>query len=178
MLPTAIATDRGGAEIDGAKAVIAVTPHMEVPAVRRRVVGRSMPSFAPNQGMKSMPAVREVRTTGIPVRPVVRRSVKESFAATHTIPVWRTAFVDTCTPGFTDEGRFTVLDIPKPRRIDRGIPDIGIDDREVRIVDDVKPANITEEDRARPGSGVVGGGGEEERVLVSMFMCWIGKMVE
>jgi len=67
---------------------------------------------------------------------------------------------------------------PKPRRIDRGIPDIGIDDREVRIVDDVKPANITEEDRARPGSGVVGGGGEEERVLVSMFMCWIGKMVE
>jgi hypothetical protein len=34
--------------------------------------------------MKSMPAVTEERTTGMPVAPVERSSVKESLAATHT----------------------------------------------------------------------------------------------
>mmetsp|Transcript_30521 Transcript_30521/g.46825 ORF Transcript_30521/g.46825 Transcript_30521/m.46825 type:complete len:96 (-) Transcript_30521:562-849(-) len=86
VLATATATSRFDALIAGDRAVIAVTPQIDVPAVNKRDISFGNPASLPANGMKVSPAPTDARTTGIPVDPVVNNSKKESLAATATMP--------------------------------------------------------------------------------------------
>lgn len=107
VLATATATSRFSASIAGARAVMAVTPQMDVPAVRRRDILRGRPAKFPMIGIEMRPAETAPRTTGMPEEPVVRSSKKESLAATQTMPPWRMVLVAKVRPGFTEAGSST-----------------------------------------------------------------------
>lgn len=99
VFATATAVARLEALMAGASAVIAVTPQIDVPAVRRAVMSRGKPAMRPASGIKSKPALTDASTTGIPLDPIESSSKKESLAATATIPPWRIFFVENVIPG-------------------------------------------------------------------------------
>ena len=84
----------------GAKAVMAVTPQREVPAVNKSVIFcDGKPAIRPAMGKNTNPAPTADTTTGIELQPVVRISPKLSLAATQTMPVCSTVFVAMVIPG-------------------------------------------------------------------------------
>jgi hypothetical protein len=70
----------------GANAVMAVTPQMDVPAVKSKDISLGRPAQCPYMGMSVNPAPTEASTMGNPADPVVTSSTKDSLAATATMP--------------------------------------------------------------------------------------------
>lgn len=85
--------------IAGARAVMAVTPQMLVPAAVRLPSRAGRPRRALIHRTDPRPAVMEQSTTGMPTTPSLATSRALSLAPTHTMPAWRTAFVATLRPG-------------------------------------------------------------------------------
>ena len=107
VFATATATSLFSASMAGARAVMAVTPQILVPAVRSKDILRGRPASVPIIGMVTRPAPTAPRTTGMPEDPVERSSKNDSFAATQTIPVWSTVLVAKVRPGLTLSGSGT-----------------------------------------------------------------------
>jgi hypothetical protein len=83
----------------GASAVIAVTPQMDVPALKRSDMEGGNPAHRPARGKNNNPAPTEETTTGIPTDPADKRSKKLSFAATQTMPPCNIILVEYTMPG-------------------------------------------------------------------------------
>ena len=100
VLATATAMSRFDALIAGAKAVMAVTPQMDVPAVKRYPnSGETVLLRELSHGMTTNPAPTDATTTGKHVAVVVHTCHTLSLAATQTMPVCRMLLVAKVVPG-------------------------------------------------------------------------------
>ena len=70
----------------GDRALIAVTPQIEVPQAMRVLILCGSPSLFPSQGTKMRPEAMLVATAGNPMTPVDTKSAALSLAPTHTMP--------------------------------------------------------------------------------------------
>ena len=87
MFATATAISRLDALIAGAKAVMAVTPQMDVPEVKSSDISKGSPATLLAMGMYNMPAPTADITTGNEEAPAFTNSKNDNRAATATIPV-------------------------------------------------------------------------------------------
>ena len=124
-LATASPTSRSFALIAGARAVMAVTPQMLVPAATRDPSFADSPNRSARSGTNVNPAPMEVTTTGMPAAPSLATSTNDSLAPTHTMPALRAVTVHAFKPGRSDSGSVTVLLIAMPSRMETGMPLTG-----------------------------------------------------
>ena len=87
MFATATAISRLDALIAGAKAVMALTPQIDVPAVKSSDISKGSPATLLAMGMYNMPAPTADITTGNEEAPAISNSKNDNRAATATIPV-------------------------------------------------------------------------------------------
>jgi len=152
VLATATATSLLDALIAGDRAVIAVTPQIEVPAVNRSDISSGSPTSLLAIGIYNMPTDTLASTTGKPAAPAFINSKNDNLAATQTIPVCNIVLVLYVIPVLNVSLlNPIVLLIAIPNSIDVGIPDNGRD-----IDDDIKeakpnPAVAVAVDNATPG---------------------------
>mmetsp|Transcript_55319 Transcript_55319/g.134359 ORF Transcript_55319/g.134359 Transcript_55319/m.134359 type:complete len:206 (-) Transcript_55319:76-693(-) len=172
--------------IAGANAVIAVTPQIDVPAVKRSVISLGSPAIRPAMGISVNPAPTDATTTGNPAEPVVINSTKDNFAATATIPACRIDLVEYCTPGWNVSNTPTVFLRVIPNKIETGIPLNGTPAADDTTSAKENPAAAVAAEMAIPGSNddddeddaedgvvfavVVGGGGGVSLVESSLLL--------
>ena len=137
----------------GAKAVMAVTPHIEVPAVSNSDMCGGRPANWAARGIKKSPAPTALATTGMLLVPVAKTSMKLNLAATHTIPPCSTALEAVVRPGLNvASGTPTVFLMAMPSKMETGMPDSGTPKPADNVEAAVNPAVATAAERPRPGS--------------------------
>jgi hypothetical protein len=111
---------------------MAVTPHMEVPAVNNADILSGSPIKRPATGINNIPEPTAAKTTGIPEVPVDMSSKKLSFAATQTMPPCSIVFVEYVIPGLKVSVEYpTVFLRAIPSKIETGMPETGIESAEL-----------------------------------------------
>ena len=149
----------------GAKAVMAVTPQIEVPAVNNRDNSRDNPAARPASGIKRKPALMAPTTTGRPWVPAVSNSTKDNLAATATMPPCKIVLVAKVMPGFIRASLLppiTVFFRPMPSKMATGIPDSGKANAVDRAEAAAKPPAAVTAESATPGTNALV---ESERII-------------
>lgn len=127
---TATDTSRDDAFLrEGARAVMAVTPQMLVPAAMREPWLRGRPKREDTLGIKRRPALTVQSTTGRVVREVERIEGRDNLAPTQTIPRRKIVVLQYFKPGENTDLSFMMfgraLFSAIPSMIDTGTPEIG-----------------------------------------------------
>ena len=120
---TATAVSRGDALIAGLNAVIAVTPHIEVPAAIRAPIFCGIPSALATLVVTRRPIPTDAATHGTPYAPRLAISKKDNLNPTHMIPALKSVVEHVLNPGTRLDGNVVRLFNASPTRIATGIPD-------------------------------------------------------